>query len=221
MKEEELQQVLDMLQRQSSVEEYLYWLVFFMFGVLSSILAAYLKGYGSEKGKLKALNENIEQLQGQLSENTKITESLKSEIELASWRHKDRELIKREKLEQYLTLMISLPDMLHAEMNTKFFLCKESPYDASTWEKASMLQSLYLPELSKEHNEFRAAKINFSSFMQEGLRLKAENIRALNDVNAPVPNSHLEGYGDLLSAFNTPLVELNFKAKEIAKTINN
>lgn len=69
---------------------------------LNDSVKSYSVGYGAEAGKIDANTQKLDEIQNQLSQSVKISESIKRDIEQGAWRERELELLKREKLEQYL-----------------------------------------------------------------------------------------------------------------------
>jgi hypothetical protein len=199
---------------QTFMEDWLFYLVFFLLSLLGSFFGAFISSYGKEKAKYAAIEASLESIKKQVSETTKISEKIKSEIELDSWRTKEREARRRGKLEDYITTIYLANRNVHLEMQNKLF-AKGNDYDEGAWHKADMLQALYFPELSDEHNQFRVALIAYQTWLSEGMKeISSGDMKSAS-------REHMDSYSEILLSFNPALLAIDEKAKGIARAINN
>jgi len=185
---------------------------------LNDSVKSYSKGYGAEAGKIDANTKKLDEIQSQLAQSVEISESIKRDIEHGAWRDRELELLKREKLEQYLLNYYEAIENLSRKMRENFFY-DETPYDKSCEAKLSMLQKLYLPELDQEHREYLIVSANFGEWIGDGLKELVEK-RRLGDPKPVISSEHMDKYTELLEKANAATLLVEAKAKEIGRSIN-
>lgn len=196
---------------------YFYLLIILLSG-LGAYFASLFKGAGKEKGKYLAIESSLKTIEKQVSITTKASESIKTAIEHDTWRKKELELIKRQKLEEYFLHISALNNTLNNEMLDKLFGAKVD-YDSQCFNKADMIQSLYLPELLVEHYELSIAVEDFTRWVSDGLFLIAE--QSSNGIQNPQPTRNfMTKHPELLSALAKPISNALHKAREIAQELN-
>ena len=185
---------------------------------LSDTVKAYSKSYGTQIGKIDATTHKLAEIQDQLAQSVKISESIKSDIEHGAWRQKELELLKREKLEQYLLYYYEAIENLSKKMRQAYFY-DQTPYDKSCEAKLSMLQNLYLPELDEEHHSFLVMSVNFGTWLSAGDKELLEKIRA-GETKPLISSEHMDKYSELLDQMNKVSLEIGSKAKVIGRSLN-
>ena len=185
---------------------------------LNDSVKSYSNGYGAEAGKIDANTRKLEEIQSQLAQSVEISESIKRDIEHGAWRARELELLKREKLEQYLLNHYEAIENLTRKMKESFFY-DETPYDKTCEAKLSMLQMLYLPELDEEHREYLIVSAKFGEWIGAGLQELLEKRRA-GDATPVISSEHLDKYPELLNKANKASLKIEAKAKEIGRNIN-
>jgi hypothetical protein len=203
---------------ESIYQNWYFYLMFLLISIIGSYFASLLKGSGQEKGKYLAIESSLKAIEKQVAITTKTSESIKTTIEHDSWRKKELEVIKREKLESYFLYMSELSNSLNNEMLEKLF-GSEVEYDAQCFYKANMLQALYLPELLQEHHEVFKAVQEFTNWVADGLFLIAEQ-SSKGIQNSKPTKEFMEKHPVLLKALTKPISNALLKTREIAGTIN-
>lgn len=185
---------------------------------LNDVFKSYSKSYGSEIGKIDANTHKLEEIQLQLSQSVEISESIKTEISHSAWRDRELELLKREKLEQYLLNYYEAVENFSRKMKEAFFY-DETPYDKTHEAKISMLQKLYLPELDQVHKEYLIVSATFGDWIVEGKKEILEKQRA--GVTKPVVSQDImDKYPELLAQTNKATAAIEDKVTEVARSIN-
>jgi len=185
---------------------------------LSDSVKSYSKGYGAEAGKIDANTQKLDKILVQLAQSVEISESIKRDIEHGAWRDRELELLKREKLEQYLLNYYEAIENLTSKMRGSLFY-DETPYDKSCDAKLSMLQKLYLPELDEEHRAYLIVSADFGNWIAAGLKELLAKRRAGNTMPV-ISSEHMDKYPELLSKANDATFLVEAKAKEIGRSIN-
>jgi len=218
MNRSEIESLVDSIMSQTILDDWYFYLLLFFVSLLGAMFGSFIKGFSLEKGKYQAIESSLSTIKKQISETTKVTEEIKNDIELSVWKKKDREMLKRAKLEEYILLILVCKDALHDEMENKLFR-RQNKYDDQAFNKADIIQALYLPEISEEHNYFRIAVVNFRDWMTDGMSELLEK-RINGDTELSISKEHMEKYGAIMRGFNQPLTEVVNKARELAKQIN-
>jgi len=216
--QEDVSKIIEIVQGNSDLISSLPYILTAILSGIVIIIISYFRGYGREKGKFQAIEENLDSIKGQLSETTQITEEIKSNIAHQSWKQKDRETLKREKLEQYMLLMISLTKIIHKEVSHKL-IKNETAFDELAWDTASMIQSLYLPELNKSHLAMLNAHNKYLEWLHIGLK-EISDATNQGGVNPIASAEHMNKYSEIIINFNAPLAILTREAEILAESIN-
>lgn len=168
MPESEIMTIASAVARQSFLMDWHFYVVIFCFSLVGGFLGAYVRGYASEKARLTAIDSSLQSIKRNVAETTRAAEEIKKDIEDESWRRKDREALKREKLEAYIIAISEAKAAVYDQTKASLFDADHA-YDAHAWNRADMLQALYLPELAVEHNEFRQVLSVFGFWLAEGM----------------------------------------------------
>ncbi|UCM44572.1 hypothetical protein [Aeromonas dhakensis] len=218
MKDEQIKTIVKSILNETILDDWYFYLLFFLVSLLGAVFGSFIKSFGAERGKYKAIESSLDTIKQQVSVTTKITEQIKKDIELNVWREKDREMLKREKLEEYFSFVLISKEAFHAEMENKLFK-QENNYDEQAYNKADMLQALYLPELAAEHNEYRKAVVIYRNWLADGMMDMQERIKSGEKNVTPSPE-HMAKYREIVQGFNPSLIAISDKAKEVAIQIN-
>ena len=185
---------------------------------LNDLIKSYSKSYGAEVGKIDANTKKLDEIQRQLAQSVQISESIKTDIQHGAWRSRELELLKREKLEQYLLNYYEAIENLTRQMKEVLFY-DETPYDKSCHARLSMIQRLYLPELDVEHACYLQVYANFSGWLVAGMR-ELHGKRKPENMKPVISSEHMERYSELLSEATQATLLIEAKAKEIGREIN-
>ena len=101
-----------------------YYLIFLGLIIVGTYISSFISEYSKKRGSQFATKADIKQIHEQLKSTTSITESIKSDIAHGAWRSRELELLKREKIEQYLTNVYESKQALHKKMSRDFFIKK-------------------------------------------------------------------------------------------------
>jgi len=185
---------------------------------LNEAVSSYTKSFGEETGKIDATTKKIDDLQVQLAQSVAITESIKKDIEQGAWRERELEILKREKLENYLLFFYAEKENLTHKMREAFFKV-EHDYDRDAESKLSMLKILYLPELSNEHAGFLRVHAEFMTWVADGQKILIAQMQS--GVQVPrITSEHMENYTPLLLKLNECTLAMEDKVMEVGRSIN-
>jgi len=185
---------------------------------LHEAVSSYTKSFGEEAGKIDATTKKIDELQIQLAQSVAITESIKKDIEQGAWRERELELLKREKLEDYLMCFYTEKNNLTHKMREAFFKV-EHDYDRDAESKLSMLKILYLPELGNEHAGFLRVHAEFMTWVANGQEILVKQMQA--GIQVPrITSEHMENYTPLLLKLNECTLAIEAKVREVGRSIN-
>ena len=217
MKESVNKMAATLLSQPSWSEIEYYAVVILLVLILGSILA-FFKTLYSEKAKFAAMRSSLDAIKEQTELTANITEKIKNDIEYNSWNKKEMLQIRRSKLEEYFLLISTLNNALNNEMLNSLFDA-DIKYDPHCYYKANMIQALYLPELAQEHNEVSRAVKNFTSWVAEGLFIKAK--LASQGVQNPKPTKEfMQKQPELLRDLVQPISDVLLKSRELAQQLN-
>jgi len=218
MKDEQIKQIVDAILSQTMIDDWYFYFLIFSVSLVGTYFGALLRSFGKEKGKYKAIESSLDAIKKQVSETTKTAEKIKQDIELNVWREKDREMLKREKLEEYFSLILISRDAFHSEMENKL-LKQNNEFDKQAYNKADLIQALYLPELSEAHNQYRLATVEYQNWLTSGMtEIQSQMKEGVSF--ATVSPEHMNSYGEIMLKFNPAMHAIKEKAKEVANEIN-
>ncbi len=218
MKEESVNEMAATLLIKPTWNDLEYYVVVILLVLILGSLLAFFKTLYSEKAKYSAIKSSLDTIKLQTEVTAKTTETIKNDLEYKSWNRKEIVQVRRAKLEEYFLLMSNLNNALNSELLHKLFDA-EVNYDQHCYDKANMIQSLYLPELVSEHHEVAKAVHDFTSWIAEGLFIKAE--QASKGVQNPAPTKEfMQKQPELISALVTPIANALNKSRELAKELN-
>lgn len=116
MKDDQIKQIVEAILSQTTVDDWYFYFLIFSVILIGAYLGAFIRSFGNEKGKYKAIESSLDIIKKQVSATTETAEKIKNGIELNVWREKDREMLKRQKLEEYLFLILNSTDIYHSMM---------------------------------------------------------------------------------------------------------
>jgi hypothetical protein len=202
---------------QTVLSGWVYYAVLACLTIGASTAGAFLGGYIRRRAEHAALRADFESVKQQLRETTDVTESIKTDIHRISERSEKVRWQKLEKLEAYVTTLLATVDWYSRDMQHRFFDA-DKPSESDPYRTASMLQSLYLPELAATHAHFAAQLGAFQSWVVEGMKQRAEALRTTG-VNGPVSEQHLSEYSNYLNQLNGAVLEIEQAARGLAREL--
>lgn len=209
-----LRQIADEIIRQTIWANLPYIGLLICLVTLAGAAASYGASYLARRGQQSATRADFSELQRQLAETTRLTESIKIRVQAVSERITKVEDIKREKLERYLQLAYSVSDYHMAFMSHHYFN-REEPKGMPPIFEAGMLQELYLPELSIEHQSFANASAELQKWIAEGMAQQVENMR-VSGTKSPPSSEHMKAYQALVGSLAAELNLLRAAASKLA-----
>jgi len=218
MKEESVNKMAATLLSQPSWSDIEYYVVVILLVLILGSTLAFFKTLYSEKAKFVAMKSSLDAIREQTELTANVTEKIRDDIEYKSWNKKEMLQLRRVKLEEYFLLISALNNALNNEMLNSLFDA-DFAYDPQCYDKANMIQALYLPELAQEHNEVSKAVRNFTSWVAEGLFIKAD--LASQGVHNPKPTKEfMQKQPELLSELVQPISDVLLKSRELAQQLN-
>ncbi|MDF4949883.1 hypothetical protein P3580_14665 [Vibrio parahaemolyticus] len=215
MKQESVNEMAITLLNKPTWSDLEYYVVVILLVLILASLLAFFKALYSEKAKYSAIKSSLDTIQLQSEVTAKTTETIKNDLEYKSWNRKEILQVRRAKLEEYVLLIMCLSDVLHKEMEEKFF-GKDHSYDEQLWHKAQLIQKLYFPELDKEHNELQKSLADYKRWLVNGMMEVVEK-RKNGNVNASVSEEHMDKYSSLLDSLNNSTLEIENKARKMSQ----
>jgi len=218
MKDDQIKQIVEAILSQTIVDDWYFYFLIFSVSLIGAYLGALIRSFGKEKGKYKAIESSLNVIKKQVAATTETAEKIKHDIELNVWREKDREMLKREKLEEYLFIILNSTDTYHTMMENKL-LNQSNEFDHQAFNKADMIQSLYLPELAEVHNQYRIAVVEFRNWLLSGMIEVQKKMKSGGTFVTP-GKEYMDSYGEVIQKFNPSIIAITEKAKEVANQIN-
>jgi hypothetical protein len=197
------------------------WQVYILIISLSLIgnyMATFITSYAKKRGENLATKADIDEIKKQLASTTEITTKIKNDIEHQVWRKQQIEIIKRNKIEEYLQYIYIAQENLSKKMNNAYFKTTE-PIDEHAMSKSTMLQKLYFPELKEAHSIFLTANAEFLMWFSEGLKELVQ--KQQNREQMPIISTqHMEKYSNLLNKLNYGTSLIEAMSEKISEGIN-
>ena len=185
---------------------------------IGDLVKGYSESFGKEVGKLDATKVRLDEIHEQLAQSVKISESIKSDIQHGAWRVREIELLKREKLEQYLLHLYQVEEELTIKMRNRYFYENED-FDELAQSRLSMIQELYFPELEEVHLKFISATTEFSDWYILGCQELIEK-RKDGDSKPIISEKHMNVFPKKLAVISNAKLEVTSKTKEISMKLN-
>lgn len=142
-------------------------------GVVAGI-AGYVGAYLKKDAEIKALSKNITELKNQQVILTDATEKVRKDIEHQVWKKQELHQLKRKKIEQYFVLLEQSRNDMYAKVNHDYFGLAEYEGNQNAFEKACMIQNLYLPEILIQHAKLLKVYNDFTQWIANIMRNKVD-----------------------------------------------
>lgn len=127
---------------------------------------SYIKSFGSEAGKIEALTKKLDEVSLQQALLTRVTETVKNDIEHQAWMRKESISLKTRKLEEFIIEFIQDQDVRHQHRDM-VVAGNRDVLDQSSNLKLKMLRYLYLPELKDQHEQYEKLYTEFLRWSTE------------------------------------------------------
>ena len=203
---------------QTILNNWLFYLVLSCITVFLAAGGAFLSSYIAQRAKTAAQAASFHELKRQLEETTALSESIKVDIKQLAERSEKLQWLKREKLEDYVVAIFRSVDRLSKEMHHRFFDA-EAPDDEDPLLIASMLQTLYLPELDVQHSVFLKTVGEYQGWIATGMQQRLDAWKATNVKS--MPNKDIrDQFPVLLANVHASLQVIQQAAKELARELN-
>lgn len=185
--------------------------------VILSAAGAFLGAYFKKRAEHAALEADFDDVKKQLSATTALTESIKTDIKHLAERSEKLRWLKQEKLEEYVVLVLETVDYYSADMSHRFF-DSELPTGGDPWKTATMLQTLYLPELARSHAALGLAVGEFQTWVAQGMRERLDAWKKTGLKAAP-SQAHCDKYSDHLAKMNAGVIAIQVAAQKLASEL--
>ncbi|MBC7598260.1 MAG: hypothetical protein H7238_04480 [Polaromonas sp.] len=202
---------------QTVLTSWLYYVVLACLTILTAGAGGFFGGYLKRRAEHAAIHADFESLKQQLRETTSVTESIKAEIQRMSERSEKLRWQKQEKLEKYITTTLGTVDWYSRDVQHRFFDA-EAPSEVDPYRTASMLQSLYLPELAIVHAAFVSHIGGFQGWVVEGMKQRAEIFRRTGSKGSP-SSEHCAMYSGHLAKMNAAVQGIEQAAQALAREL--
>lgn len=199
---------------QTIVGNWTFYAVLACLTVILSATGAFLGAYFKKRAEHAALEADFEAVKKQLHVTTALTESIKTDIKHLAERTEKLRWLKQEKLEEYVVSVLGMVDYYSHEMRHRFFDA-EVPTGGDPWKTATMLQTLYLPELAGCHAALSLAVGEFQSWVGQGMQEKLDAWRKTGLKTSP-SQTHCDKYPDHLAKMNAAVMDIQIAAQKLA-----
>lgn len=217
MSAETLKALASEIVAQTISENWGFWLVLTCLTLLSSTFGAFLGGYAKKRAEQAAIEADFDAVKKQLHDTTALTESIKTDIKHLAERSEKLRWLKQEKLEQYVVSVLGVVDYYSADMYHRFF-DSEAATGGDPWKTATMLQTLYLPELKAPHEALSGALGEFRAWVVEGMQQRLDILKGTGQKQAP-SGAHCGKYPEHLKKINAAVLAIQTAAKKLASEL--
>ena len=176
---------------------------------------SYMKSFGSEAGKIEALTEKLGKVSAQQEQLTRITETVKNDIEHQAWMRKESISLKTRKLEEFITEYIKDQDVRHQHRDL-VIANNRGVLDQSSNLKLKMLRYLYLPELKCEHEQYERA---YTDFLKWSTDSQDRLVNAEDSEFDSIRRAIIEQYEPILDKFSKIKSKVFSKSEKIAESL--
>ncbi|MFN3885715.1 MAG: hypothetical protein ACK4MG_02050 [Aquabacterium sp.] len=214
MQPETLKLLASEIVNQTILGNWAYWAVLGCLAIILSASGAFLGAYMRKRAEHAAVQADFDALKKQLHETTALSESIKSDIKHLAERSEKIRWLKQEKLEAYVMHALEISDYYSADMYHRFFDA-EPPKGGDPWKIASMLQTLYLPELAAEHAALSRSLSEFQSYIAQGMQQRLDMWRTSGIKGAPT-ESHCQMFSNHITNINATILNLQASAQKMA-----
>lgn len=136
-----------------------------LISALSVAIGSFATTYISEKAKFSAIESSLEVIINQ----TNATEGVKTKLDHNNWRSKELELLKRKKIDEYYSALLSFG-------NSIIYREESHTLDLKHLETSIMIQHLYLPELDKEHGSILSNSTKYMEWLAKDFLISNSDI---------------------------------------------
>ena len=214
MHPETLKALASEIAAQTISENWAFWVVLASLTTLLSASGAFLGAYLKKRAEQAALLAAFEAVKKQMRETTALTESIKTDIKHLAERSEKLRWLKQEKLEEYVVSVLRVADHYSADMYHKFF-DSEPPKESDPWKTATMLQTLYLPELAATHAAMAGALGEFQAWVGVGMQHRLDSLKNTGQKATP-SNDHCGKFLAHLTRINAAVLAIQSAAQKLA-----
>lgn len=151
------------------IADWRYYAVIIGISFLGALFFAWLKSYGTEKGKISAIASNFEQIKMQLAETTLTTKNIELALGHSDWMAKEYKTLRRAKLEELLFSSYEaenwISKIITSDNEIDGFNAEHSPIY-----KFLVISQLYFPELKDKRDKIYSLHQSFVVTLLDKLR---------------------------------------------------
>ncbi|PSV41882.1 hypothetical protein [Photobacterium sp. GB-36] len=156
-----------------SIEEVLTYIFTALGSGFVAALIVYYKASFKKSAEIDVISANIEEIIKQQEKLTAATEQVKVDIEHQIWKKQESEQLIRQMIEEYYTCIDKILHYMIDEYHSALIDLVERPENPEI--RASLISTLYIPEIQDKHDELIEVINEFYRFMQEVYRNKKFN----------------------------------------------
>ncbi|MYM66779.1 hypothetical protein GTP45_08055 [Pseudoduganella sp. FT55W] len=120
---------------------------------VGAMFSSFIRSYGGEQGKFKAIQENFDEVKHQLAQTTFTAKTVEMALAHSDWSVREYKTLRREKLEEVMLTLYATRSWLARQMTAPHETVSFEPAD-SPIDKLDMLVTLYFPELQTPGADF-------------------------------------------------------------------
>lgn len=146
-----------------------YYIIISIFSAISAGISALSVSYLNEQGRYLAIENNLDTILKEVRLTTEVSEEIKVDLNYGSWRSKELELLKRKKIDEYYSALLSFG-------NSIIYREESHTLDLKHLETSIMIQHLYLPELDKEHGSILSNSTRYMEWLAKDFLISNSDI---------------------------------------------
>ncbi|MCA1857413.1 hypothetical protein LE190_15985 [Massilia oculi] len=182
-----LQQLAQEIVKQTVISSWPYYLVLVFFSFIGATLSPFFKARFTKRGEVSATKAETTEILRQLKEATAATKSVELSLAQGDWIQRERNTLKRLKLEQLIVAAYAISDW--TSNDSKQALSGEPPVDICPINEFVMLATLYFPELKEKT---KAVEERYRIAMIEGGPTRIKVLKLTAEIDALRQNSEAE-----------------------------
>jgi hypothetical protein len=201
---------------QTILDNWPFWILLLAAVFLTCSGGAFLVSYWTRRAKHYATKADIDEVLQLARDNTRAVKEVESAISRADWNEKEYLTLRRQKMEQLITMVYDTSDWLAKVRQLCLSDATELP-DSNLIGRTHMIGVLYFPEIHQILTDYISAAHSFHIWL---LKTKQDLIRASNaEEKRKVAEATLTEYGVQYRTLRTNEIAVERAGKEIMQQI--
>ena len=187
--------------------------------VIGNFFSNFLKSYSTKRGEHLATRADLDEIIKQQKILTETTETIRNEIQHSLWKKKELITIKRQKLEELLTLVYDQQEWIDQEQGHILFHVEEN-FKSEPINRIYMISRLYFPEIVPSTLILKAVNLKYSKWLLDGQKEILEKQRAGEQI-CTSSDQHREKYTEVRTALIDAVSKIEDACSELMERLLN